>query len=124
MPTSGRGAIIISKHYEKIAKQIMIELDRGITILDGEGFFTQEKKKVLYCVVGKTQINQVKKIALTIDPYAFVSITHVHEVIGEGFTLDERKIIVEIFYHFKKLPKWQHHLCLLINHHSLQHTLR
>ncbi|MED1673842.1 YitT family protein [Pallidibacillus thermolactis] len=88
---SGRGAIIISKHYEKIAKQIMIELDRGITILDGEGFFTQEKKKVLYCVVGKRQINQVKRIALTIDPYAFVSITHVHEVIGEGFTLDKEK---------------------------------
>lgn len=88
---SGRGAIIISKHYEKIAKQIMIELDRGITILDGEGFFTQEKKKVLYCVVGKRQINQVKRIALTIDPYAFVSITHVHEVIGEGFTLYKEK---------------------------------
>lgn len=88
---SGRGAIIISKHYKKIAKQIMIELDRGITILDGEGFFTQEKKKVLYCVVGKRQINQVKRIALTIDPYAFVSITHVHEVIGEGFTLDKEK---------------------------------
>lgn len=88
---SGRGAIIISKHYEKIAKQIMIELDRGITTLDGEGFFTQEKKKVLYCVVGKRQINQVKRIALTIDPYAFVSITHVHEVIGEGFTLDKEK---------------------------------
>ncbi len=39
-------------------KQIIIDLDRGITTLDGEGFFTQEKKKVLYCVVGKRQINQ------------------------------------------------------------------
>jgi len=57
---SGRGAIIISKHYEKIAKQIMIELDRGITILDGEGFFTQEKKKVLILVVVRKKTNKYK----------------------------------------------------------------
>lgn len=88
---SGRGAIIISNNYVKIAEQISDELDRGVTTLDGEGFFSKEKKKVLYCVVGKNQINQVKKIALAIDPFAFVSITHVHEVIGEGFTLDENK---------------------------------
>ncbi|NCU16395.1 YitT family protein [Pallidibacillus pasinlerensis] len=91
---SGRGAIIISNNYEKIAEQISTELDRGVTTLDGEGFFSKEKKKVLYCVVGKNQINQVKKIALAIDPFAFVSITHVHEVIGEGFTLDENKKII------------------------------
>lgn len=88
---SGRGAIIISNNYVKIAEQISAELDRGVTTLDGEGFFSKEKKKVLYCVVGKNQINQVKKITLAIDPFAFVSITHVHEVIGEGFTLDENK---------------------------------
>lgn len=91
---SGRGAIIISNNYVKIAEQISDELDRGVTTLDGEGFFSKEKKKVLYCVVGKNQINQVKKIALAIDPFAFVSITHVHEVIGEGFTLDENKKII------------------------------
>ncbi len=91
---SGRGAIIISNNYVKIAEQISAELDRGVTTLDGEGFFSKEKKKVLYCVVGKNQINQVKKIALAIDPFAFVSITHVHEVIGEGFTLDENKKII------------------------------
>lgn len=87
---SGRGAIIISNEYEKIAEQISIELDRGVTTLEGQGYFSKEKKKVLYCVVGKNQINQVKKIALAVDPYAFISITHVHEVIGEGFTLDKK----------------------------------
>lgn len=88
---SGRGVMIISEHYQKIASRINTDLERGVTILNGQGYYSKEQKNVLYCVVGKNQISQLKQLIHSIDPHAFVSITHVNEVIGEGFTLDADK---------------------------------
>ena len=46
---------------------------------------------VLYCVVGRNEVVRLKSIVNSIDPHAFVSIIDVHDVAGEGFTLDEQK---------------------------------
>jgi uncharacterized membrane-anchored protein YitT (DUF2179 family) len=88
---SARGAWIISDHFESIGDKINAEMDRGVTILKGYGSFTKENREVLYCVVGRNEIVRLKNIIASIDPHAFVSVTVVHDVLGEGFTLDENK---------------------------------
>ncbi len=89
---SGRGALIISNSQEEIASRIAIEMDRGITILRGYGHFSKEEREVLYCVVARNEIVRLKNIINDVDPHAFVSLIEVHDVIGEGFTLDEQKM--------------------------------
>lgn len=92
---SARGATIISTSSEDIAKKINIEMDRGVTMLEGKGSYTGNKQTVLYCVVGKNEIGKLKNIINSIDPYSFVSIGEVNDVLGVGFTLDENKNPIE-----------------------------
>lgn len=89
---SGRGALIISNSQEEIARRIAIDMDRGITILRGYGHFSKEEREVLYCVVARNEIVRLKNIINAVDPHAFVSLIEVHDVMGEGFTLDEQKM--------------------------------
>ena len=93
---SARGAMIVSERNEDIAKKIMEEMDRGVTVLKGYGSFTKIEREVLYCVVGKNEIVRLKNLITSVDPHAFVSVTVVHDVHGEGFTLDENKKPIEI----------------------------
>lgn len=88
---SARGAFIISDHQTAIAERIGKEMDRGVTVLDGHGFYTKSKREMLYCVIGRNEIVRLKNIITSVDPHAFVSIVDVHDVMGEGFTLDENK---------------------------------
>lgn len=88
---SARGVTIISKQYIDIANEINNEMERGVTLLNGKGHYSQTDQKVLYCVVGKNEIVKLKNAILQIDPHAFVAVTTVHEVMGEGFTLDDMK---------------------------------
>ncbi|MEN1969168.1 YitT family protein [Lentibacillus sp. N15] len=88
---SARGATIISSHSDEIAQKIIVEMDRGVTVLTGRGSFTGETRDVLYCVVGRNEIVRLKGIIETVDPHAFVAMSSVHDVVGEGFTLDENK---------------------------------
>ncbi|MTD30048.1 YitT family protein [Planomicrobium sp. YIM 101495] len=88
---SGRGALIISSAQEEIASRIAVEMDRGVTVLRGYGHYTKEEREVLYCVVGRNEIVRLKNIVNSVDPHAFVSLMEVHDVMGEGFTLDDQK---------------------------------
>ncbi|MFD1738530.1 YitT family protein [Bacillus salitolerans] len=88
---SAKGATIISDKNNEIADAIMKEMERGVTILKGQGSFTKLDKEVLYCVVGRNEIVKLKNIITYIDPHAFVAVSDVHDVLGEGFTLDENK---------------------------------
>ncbi|WP_017185999.1 YitT family protein [Alkalibacillus haloalkaliphilus] len=88
---AARGTTIISDHSEKLAEGITEQMDRGVTILNGKGYYTGKDRQVLYCVVGKNEIVKLKNIIHEIDPHAFVSVSTVHDVLGEGFTLDENK---------------------------------
>lgn len=81
-----KSIMIISEKYEEIAETIMKTVDRGITILDGKGYYTKQEKQVLYIVVNRGQVLKVNKIAQQIDPKAFITISDVHSVTGEGFT--------------------------------------
>jgi len=88
---AARGAFIISESNQEIAKKINENMERGVTILKGYGQFSKLEKEVIYCVVGKNEIVRLKNLITSVDPHAFVSVTVVHDVLGEGFTLDEDK---------------------------------
>jgi len=88
---AARGAFIISEFQNEIADRISLDMDRGVTVLRGFGHFTKADREVLYCVVGRNEIVRLKNIIMSIDPHAFVSVTEVHDVMGEGFTLDGEK---------------------------------
>ncbi|WP_062104819.1 YitT family protein [Bacillus niameyensis] len=94
---AARGAMIISEaHHDEIANGILLRMGRGVTVLRGYGSFTKQNKEILYCVVARNEIVHLKKIVESIDPQAFVSVTVVHDVMGEGFTLDENKRPIDI----------------------------
>ncbi|WP_176330231.1 YitT family protein [Oceanobacillus rekensis] len=88
---SAKGATIISNKSDEIANHILQSMDRGVTVLDGHGSYSGEKRNVLYCVVARNEIVKLKSIVNNIDPHAFVAVTTAHDVMGEGFTLDENK---------------------------------
>lgn len=92
---SARGAMIISDKNDEISAKIMKEMDRGVTVLKGRGSFTKQERDVLYCVVGRNEIVRLKNVITSVDPHAFVSVSIVHDVLGEGFTLDENKMPIE-----------------------------
>ena len=92
---TARGAMIISDSNNEIADKIMEEMERGVTVLRGYGSYTKKDREVLYCVVGKNEIVRLKNVITSVDPHAFVSVTAVHDVLGEGFTLDENKKPIE-----------------------------
>ena len=77
---------IISKQHEAIATAIQEKVDRGITILDGKGYYSREAHQILYIVINRHQLINVQNIIYELDPKAFVIITDVQQVIGEGFT--------------------------------------
>jgi uncharacterized membrane-anchored protein YitT (DUF2179 family) len=80
-----RAVTIISGINQAIASTIINELERGATILKGYGAYTGKEKNVLYVVISKHELLHLKKIIHEIDPHAFISVTNVHEVLGEGF---------------------------------------
>lgn len=88
---AAKGATIISARNEEISAKIMQEMDRGVTILKGQGSYSKQETNVLYCVVSKNEVFRLKQVITSVDPYAFVTVSDVHDVLGEGFTLDENK---------------------------------
>lgn len=88
---AAKGALIISQSHEEIAELISSKMERGITVFSAHGHYTKNDQPVLYCVVGRNEIVRLKSIVNAIDPHAFVSFIDVHDVAGEGFTLDEQK---------------------------------
>ena len=78
-------AYIISDHNEEISRSIVEDLDRGVTILHGQGAYTGTDKKVLLCAFKQREIASIKNLVKEIDPDAFLIVCPAHEVLGEGF---------------------------------------
>jgi uncharacterized membrane-anchored protein YitT (DUF2179 family) len=81
-----KGFYIITSMPDEVGERLMLDLDRGVTSLQGKGMYTKEQKEVLLCVVNRSQFTQVKEIVKEIDPNAFVMVTEMYEVLGEGFS--------------------------------------
>lgn len=78
-------AFIISDQSKEIADQIMTEMERGVTALDAVGMYSGVGRQMLFCVVSKKEIVQLREIVEVIDPKAFVIVNDAREVFGEGF---------------------------------------
>jgi uncharacterized membrane-anchored protein YitT (DUF2179 family) len=80
-----KGFLIITNKPEEISAKIMQDLDRGVTLFKGKGMYTKEEKDVLLCVVSRSQFSTIKEIVNKIDKDAFIMVTEISEVLGEGF---------------------------------------
>ena len=78
-------AYIISDRNREISDVLVKEMDRGVTILHGQGAYTGAEKDVLMCAFKQREIAAIKAAVKGIDPAAFVIVCNAHEVLGEGF---------------------------------------
>ena len=78
-------AIIISDNTPEIKDKILHDLDRGLTSLKGHGGFSENDKEILLCIISRAEVSKLKKEVYDIDREAFVVISNVQEVLGEGF---------------------------------------
>lgn len=81
-----KNVFIISEQNEAIAEAIIKIVGRGVTYIQGEGAFTHQHRKMIFCVVKLTQIAKVKQLVKEYDPYAFMIIQDANDVFGRGFT--------------------------------------
>lgn len=78
--------LIISEKWQEIESYLLDDVSRGVTILEGQGAWSNEKRPVLMCVVSNREYSHVEHGVSTIDPRAFLIVNDVHEVRGSGFT--------------------------------------
>ena len=83
--TKAKGITIISTKSDEIKDRIMAEMDRGTTVIKGQGGYTGNEMDLLFCVVSKFEVTKVKSIVKETDSFAFLTISDVSEVLGEGF---------------------------------------
>lgn len=80
-----KAVYIITNQHEIVAQKILSELERGVTGLEAKGMYTGTDKCVLYCVMSQKEVVRLKVLVADIDPQAFVIVSDVREVLGEGF---------------------------------------
>ena len=80
---------IISSQSDAICAAILEQLDRGVTILHGEGGYTHESSAVLLSIVSNRELPRLEKLAHSIDPTCFLIVSHVTEVSGRGFSMEK-----------------------------------
>lgn len=76
---------IISEKNPEISNAILHQMDRGVTGLKARGLYSGNDREMLCCVVSKKEISQIKEIVREFDEKAFVIVSDVREVFGEGF---------------------------------------
>ncbi|GAB4522752.1 MAG: YitT family protein [Anaerolineales bacterium] len=80
-----RTALIITRHPEEVTEKILTLLGRGVTLLPARGGYTGEERTVVYCVLSRAEVAQVKAVVSQMDPQAFMVIGQAYEALGEGF---------------------------------------
>lgn len=81
-----KSILVVSDHYEEILVRIAKEIDRGATLLHGEGAYSRKTKKIILCVVDNKQYPKLNILVNEIDENAFLIVQDAHEIKGNGFT--------------------------------------
>lgn len=89
MGTTRTEVKVISKHVEEIRYAILAQVDRGVTILYGEGGYLQEETKVVLSILSNRELPKVERLIRDIDPEAFMIVSRVTEVRGRGFSISK-----------------------------------
>ena len=84
-PGTVRTALIVTGQAGIISERVLQEMERGVTILQGIGGYTGNDRPVVYCVITRSEVAQLKTIVHEADPQAFLVIGQAHEALGEGF---------------------------------------
>jgi uncharacterized membrane-anchored protein YitT (DUF2179 family) len=80
-----RTALIVTTCPEEVKSKILHGLGRGVTEISGKGGYTGTERPVLYCVITRSEVTQLKTLISEVDPKAFMVIGQAHEALGEGF---------------------------------------
>lgn len=86
--TSQIQLFIISEKYEEIREDLLNRLDLGTTMIYIENGYRHEKQKGVMCIIPNRKLYSTKEMVHSIDPYAFITITQINEVRGQGFSLE------------------------------------
>lgn len=81
-----KSVLVVTSQPQKIAGDIMAKLERGVTLFQAIGAFSGEEKQVVYCVINRSELSQIKEIVREQDPRAFLTVSEAPEVVGEGFS--------------------------------------
>jgi uncharacterized membrane-anchored protein YitT (DUF2179 family) len=84
-----KSVTIISDFPEEIANQLTTELGRGMTYINGQGVYTGEAKRIIYTIVTRIELSNLRSIVHEIDPKALVAIENVADVSGSNFKRSE-----------------------------------
>ncbi|MDO5038020.1 MAG: YitT family protein [Tissierellia bacterium] len=76
---------IISSKYDDLAEEIQYRLDRGVTFFQGQGAWTRQDLRIIYCIVSSRQLVYIRKYVNQIDPHAFMAVSDTAEIQGRGF---------------------------------------
>lgn len=81
----GKSIMIVSEKSHEIAKAINSQVRRGVTLLSGQGAYSEQDKKIVLCAVRDNQYPSVKRVVHSIDPNAFIIVNEATEILGMGF---------------------------------------
>ena len=90
MGTTRTEVRIISRRSEQIRDAILKELDRGVTMLDGESGYLHNRTQMIFSVISNRELPKVERIIRGIDPESFMVVSRVSEVKGRGFSLEKQ----------------------------------
>lgn len=76
---------IVSNKRKIIATRMMVELNMGVTLVEGKGAYNMENTEVIMCVMHKQNLTKVRNLVSEVDPEAFMIVSSATEVFGEGF---------------------------------------
>ena len=77
--------LVFSEKYQEIADYVCNEMERGVTVLKAQGWFTRKDRNVLLVMLTRQELSNLSKVVNTIDPKAFLSVSAAAGVYGEGF---------------------------------------
>ena len=77
--------LVFSEHYKEIADHIITNMDRGVTLLKAQGWYTKKDKDVLLILINQKELPSLTRVIKEVDPRAFMSISPTNNVYGEGF---------------------------------------
>ena len=80
---------VISARSDEIRQAILQQIDRGVTVIDGEGGYLHNKTQIVLSIVSRRELPKAEKLIRSIDPESFMVISHVNEVRGRGFSLNK-----------------------------------
>lgn len=80
-----KALFIISEKYDEIRNKIIVDLNRGGTMINGKGMFGGDDKKIIFTSVNRREVAMLQEYIKEIDPQAFLTVIDANEIIGNGF---------------------------------------